>query len=401
MCFDVTACVFMHVRSPPIATWRERPVAPLATVKARRHAFKRPTSTGKTCGRPVPTSWPVHVSASAFVLLAPPTTAPSRCVRDTQPRRRDWPRARSTTLALYVQEILAHLNQFVALRKRARCHAHNDLHLRPKSATLDSCIGVLAIAMSMVRHESVRPVGPRVLKAIFVCVQVMAGTGNLRCLKLLRSLRTRTPASMSCRYGHQMAVHSAIGRFVCTVGWLVRSIVENLARNSFRSRNIFLPQSDIRMHASRPQTAPPHAGLLFLSGGRATLGRSNSAIAALLCALFPVYPMDTMDCRYHLQAFRHLYVLAVEDRCLELHDADTREAIVAPVRLTVTQPAAAGQRATSVTIERMSPCLLPPRDLIERLEVRSPRYWPLQLDKALLNVATPDDGAKVLSFLSP
>ena len=48
------------------------------------------------------------------------------------------------------QEILEQLNQFVKLRKRAHCHTHNDLHLRPKSATLDSCIGVLAIAMSMV-----------------------------------------------------------------------------------------------------------------------------------------------------------------------------------------------------------------------------------------------------------
>ena len=53
---------------------------------------------------------------------------------------------------LFTQEILEHVNQFVALRKRAHCHAHNDLHLRPKSATLDSCIGVLAIAMSMVRR---------------------------------------------------------------------------------------------------------------------------------------------------------------------------------------------------------------------------------------------------------
>ena len=128
-------------------------------------------------------------------------------------------------------------------------------------------------------------------------------------------------------------------------------------------------------------------GLLFLSGGRATLGRSNKAIAALLCSLFPVYPMDTMDCRYHLQAFRHLYVLAVEYRCLELHDADTHEAIVAPVHITISHPAQFSDTGRSSIIECSSPCLLPPHELIERLEVVSPRYWPLKLDKALLKLA--------------
>ena len=140
-------------------------------------------------------------------------------------------------------------------------------------------------------------------------------------------------------------------------------------------------------------------GLLFLSGGRATLGRSNKAIAALLCALFPVYPIETLDCRYHLQAFRHLYVLAVKHRCLELYDADTHDPIVAPVYITITQPTPTGASAASCTLERTSPCLLPPRDVIERLEVRSPRYWPLQLDRALLDSAHPDGNAKVLSCL--
>ena len=97
--------------------------------------------------------------------------------------------------------------------------------------------------------------------------------------------------------------------------------------------------------------------------------------------------MDTMDCRYHLQAFRHLYVLAVEYRCLELHDADTREAIVAPVHITISNPVQTADTGASKIIECSSPCLLPPHDLIERLEVISPRYWPLKLDKTLLKLA--------------
>ena len=64
------------------------------------------------------------------------------------------PSAPSSIVMGVLQVILVHIDKFVALRKRTRCHAHNDLHLRPKSATLDSCIGVLAIAISMVRYTS-------------------------------------------------------------------------------------------------------------------------------------------------------------------------------------------------------------------------------------------------------
>ena len=183
---------------------------------------------------------------------------------------------------------------------------------------------------------------------------------------------------MACRYGHQMAVHTAIGSLTATPPFL-SVIYSSVTRDVNEILNVF-------------------AGLLFLSGGRATLGRSNAAIAALLCALFPVYPMDTMDCRYHLQAFRHLYVLAVEHRCLELYDADTDEAIVAPVHITIKQPSSSGESANSITVEQNSPCLLPPWDLIQHVEVRSPRYWPLKLEKALLNLANRNGDLEVLSF---
>ena len=49
-------------------------------------------------------------------------------------------------------------------------------------------------------------------------------------------------------------------------------------------------------------------GLLFLSGGHATLGRSNESIAALLCSLYPRFPINSEDNQYHLQPLRHLYV---------------------------------------------------------------------------------------------
>ena len=42
-------------------------------------------------------------------------------------------------------------------------------------------------------------------------------------------------------------------------------------------------------------------GLLFLGGGMYTVSNSNAAVAALLCACFPEYPMASSDNRYHLQ----------------------------------------------------------------------------------------------------
>lgn len=43
------------------------------------------------------------------------------------------------------------------------------------------------------------------------------------------------------------------------------------------------------------------AGLLFLSGGQASISTSNESIAALLIALYPVWPCSPTDHRSHLQ----------------------------------------------------------------------------------------------------
>ena len=43
-----------------------------------------------------------------------------------------------------------------------------------------------------------------------------------------------------------------------------------------------------------------------------------------------------------MQAFRHLYALAAEPRCLEAVDVDTRQPVSVPVRITL-DPTAVGQ----------------------------------------------------------
>lgn len=109
---------------------------------------------------------------------------------------------------------------------------------------------------------------------------VMAGTGNLKVFRLLKALRWK--CDMDVKYGNHMAYASAIG-------------------------------------------------LLFLGGGTCTLGNEPSDIAALLVSFFPRYPIFTHDNRYHLQALRHIYALAVKERKVEAIDIDSNEKILLPM----------------------------------------------------------------------
>ncbi|XP_013766436.1 anaphase-promoting complex subunit 1 [Pundamilia nyererei] len=128
---------------------------------------------------------------------------------------------------------------------------------------------------------------------------VMSGTGNLKVLQLCRFFHKRTGGEMN--YGFHMAHHMALG-------------------------------------------------LLFLGGGRYTLSTSNSAIAALLCALYPHFPAHSTDNRYHLQALRHLAVLAAEPRLLVPVDVDSLKPCYALLEVTY------------------------------KVKVKGPRYWELSVD---------------------
>ncbi|CAG8436254.1 8034_t:CDS:2 [Ambispora gerdemannii] len=166
---------------------------------------------------------------------------------------------------------------------------------------------------------------------------VMAGTGNLELLRRLRKLhRPEINHVISRNYGSHMATSMALG-------------------------------------------------FLFLGGGTFTLSTSNKAIAALVCSLFPRWPTDPTDNRTHMQAFRHLWVLALEPRCLVVRDVETREACHMPVKVIIrgTEESNDAQIApgSSNKIEQMvAPCLLPEAKFVERIEIDTPRYWPISLD---------------------
>jgi len=175
-------------------------------------------------------------------------------------------------------------------------------------AALEICIGVIAMSLAC----------------------VMAGTGDLPTLRLLRHLRSRLDTSSSANStGLTYGAHMAVG----------------LAN-----------------------------GFLFLGGGSQTFSTDNASIAALMIAMFPRFPSTTSDNRWHCQAYRHLYVLAARPRLLQTVDATTLDAVSTPLEMTCTV------KGKEITTQLITPCLLPDPSSLVRIRLISPRYWPLTLD---------------------
>lgn len=155
---------------------------------------------------------------------------------------------------------------------------------------------------------------------------VFAGTGHLHILRLIRMARSRIGSAHSqVTYGSHMAIHMALG-------------------------------------------------FLFLGAGRYTISRRPEAIAALVCSLFPKFPMHSNDCRYHLQAFRHLYVLAVEPRLFLPRDIDTGRLVVCKLSFIELG------KNVSITVTR-APCMLPELDTLKMVVVNDPNYWPVTFER--------------------
>lgn len=151
-----------------------------------------------------------------------------------------------------------------------------------------------------------------------------AGSGDLKVLRRCRMLRNRLGSGYShVTYGSHMAVHMAIG-------------------------------------------------FQFLGAGRFTLSRSPEAIAALICALFPKFPIHSNDNRYHLQAFRHLYVLAVEPRIVLPRDIDTGK--LCPCNITYLT-------LDGKTVSKMAPCMLPELNELTEVRFEDPNYWLIKFKK--------------------
>ncbi|KAK7935849.1 Negative regulator of mitosis [Apiospora marii] len=152
---------------------------------------------------------------------------------------------------------------------------------------------------------------------------VMAGTCDIKVLRILRSLHGRNDAETT--FGSHMAIHMAMG-------------------------------------------------VLSLGCGTQTFSNSNLAIASLLVAFYPVFPDQVQDNKSHLQAFRHFWVLATDPRCLVTKDVATDTPVGIPIRIRFKDGRPEEARTT--------PCLLPPLDDITSVSTASPDYWNMDLDFA-------------------
>ncbi|KAL9625103.1 MAG: hypothetical protein Q9160_000832 [Pyrenula sp. 1 TL-2023] len=169
---------------------------------------------------------------------------------------------------------------------------------------------------------------------------VMAGTGDLRVFRRLRSLHGRLDPDTT--YGSHLAAHMAIGA-------------------------------------------------LFLGGGTHTFGTGDVAVASLLCAFYPLFPTTVLDNKAHLQAFRHLWVLATEPRCLVTRDVYTRRPISVSVAITM-------KDGTNRNI--VSPSLIPDLAKVLSLEIVSPEYWPVTINFQEISSRSNDGLATLYSRIS-
>ena len=158
-----------------------------------------------------------------------------------------------------------------------------DKSMRP---LIDMCVCVLAVSLAT----------------------VMAGTGDVNCLRIFRELRWKVDDVV---YGTHLALGHAIG-------------------------------------------------LLFLGGGTCSVRRDPLSIACLLIALCPRYPSRSIDNQYHLQALRHLYAMSVESRVLRTVDVDTGRAVSVDVRV---------ELKSGEILQACAPCLLPELETVLAVQV--------------------------------
>ena len=190
---------------------------------------------------------------------------------------------------------------------------------------------------------------------------VMAGTGDLVVLRRLRALHGREDNATT--YGSHLAAHLAIGA-------------------------------------------------LFLGSGTKTFGSSPMATAALVISFYPVWPGHVMDNRAHLQAARHFWTLAVEERCLAAREvgggivsirvavklkksSKTKEKVKADNKLSRAEPI---KRPLRSAVAGMSTMRLPTIEATPKTPIRSPDRAnspiPMDVDEEscepeVLNLTTP------------
>ncbi|TPP59643.1 ANAPC1 protein [Fasciola gigantica] len=230
---------------------------------------------------------------------------------------------------------------------------------------------------------------------LLALAMVLAGSGNLTVLRLVRKLRTirlfrakadqsqqprSNPSNPSSRYNavpsaaaraagtHQAAAAAAAGSSSGTIAGGPVSVAAVFGA-------VLGPSFGIQMvYASI-------VGLLFLGGGRLTLSNTPEAAAILCISFFPILPDHSGDNWYHLQTLRHLYVLATRPRRLCAVDVDTGRVVLSDMR--------AKLQATKELITSQDTLIFPTNTLDElswiELNPNSDKYWPTLFHKGTTN----------------
>lgn len=130
-----------------------------------------------------------------------------------------------------------------------------------------------------------------------------------------------------------------------------------------------------------------------MGGGRYTLKTDSLSVALMLCAFYPHFPVDSNDNRFHLQAFRHLYVLASEPRLLLSKDVDTNEFCYVPIEVTLKE----NEHHDSYKYKQMAPCLLPELNRIQKVFYFRIEFKIVNATKNSLKSIAKNSGSKILS----
>lgn len=116
-------------------------------------------------------------------------------------------------------------------------------------------------------------------------------------------------------------------------------------------------------------------GFLFLGGGQMAFNvNSLFGIASLVISLYPIYPKENSEYDVHLQAMRHFWALAIEQRCLVVKDEKSREPCKIPVLIFM---------RNGKVIQRVTPCLLPNLKEVSKIETQSPEHFQVEIDCTL------------------
>nr|CEL69580.1 TPA: Proteasome/cyclosome repeat-containing protein [Neospora caninum Liverpool] len=140
-------------------------------------------------------------------------------------------------------------------------------------------------------------------------------------------------------------------------------------------------------------------GLVCMSGGRRSFADSLFTPAVLLMALFPLKPpTDAADQSSHLQAARHIWVLATEWRHVAPVDVETGKRVSLPVTLLVKRAGDLHGRPERKRVKKVQvwlPGQLPSPRRILHLEVAGDRHLPLVLRR--LKAAEPVEASDATS----